>query len=472
MNPAHILVVDDDDNLRWVLKTQLEDMNYTVSTAATAEDALVEIEKAPPALVLTDLKMPGLSGMELVARLRTEYPEVPSVIITAFGTIQNAVQAMRLGAYDYLTKPIDFEELAMVMDRALEHYRLVREVRDLRTSLDRKYGFENIIGHSEALVSVLDIAARAAQSESTILIHAETGTGKELLARAIHLNSRRREKPFVTINCGAIPRELLESELFGHVKGSFTGAVAHKAGKVEMADRGTLFLDEIGEMPGELQVKLLRLIQQGELEKVGATGPVKVNVRIVAATHRNVRAMIEDGTFREDLYYRLAVIPLQLPPLRDRAADIPELVQHFFLQTREKQGRPGLVLPPGLLPRFQDYRWPGNIRELENVIERIVVLTPGDEITLNDLPDFLRRERPMIDSLQLELPPTGISLEGVEKELLSRALDKFHGNQTHAAKYLDISRKALRYRMEKFGLSKRSIEDEHEMDPLEDVRQT
>jgi len=469
MNPARILVVDDDDNLRWVLKTQLEDMGYAVSTAENGEDAFVAIEKDPPALVLTDLKMPGLSGMELVDRIRSEYPEVPSVIITAFGTIQSAVQAMRAGAYDYLTKPIDFEELALVVHRVLEHFRLVAEVRDLRASLDRKYGFENIIGHSEALLSLLDTAARAAQSESTILIHAETGTGKELLARAIHFNSRRREKPFITINCGAIPRELLESELFGHVKGSFTGAVGHKAGKVEMAERGTLFLDEIGEMPGELQVKLLRLIQQGELEKVGATSPVKVNVRIVAATHRNLRAMIEDGTFREDLYYRLAVIPLQLPPLRDRAEDIPELVEHFFLQTREKQERPGLVLPPALLPRFQDYRWPGNIRELENVIERIVVLTPGDEITLRDLPDFLRRERPMIDTLQLELPPGGISLEGVEKELLGRALDKFNGNQTHAAKYLDISRKALRYRMEKFGLSRKGIEDEEELDRSEDA---
>ena len=370
-----------------------------VSEAADGEQALAAIAKEPPALVLTDLKMPGLSGLELLARIRSEYPEVPAVIITAFGTIQSAVQAMRVGAYDYLTKPIDYEELAIVVNRVLEHFRLVAEVQNLRTSLDRKYGFENIIGHSEALLSLLDTAARAAQSESTILIHAETGTGKELLARAIHFNSRRRDKPFITINCGAIPRELLESELFGHVKGSFTGAVTHKTGKVEMADRGTLFLDEIGEMPGELQVKVLRLIQQGELEKVGATSPVKVDVRFVAATHRNLQAMIEDGTFREDLYYRLAVIPLELPPLRDRAEDIPELVQHFFLKTREKQGRPNLVLPPALLPRFQDYRWPGNIRELENVIERVVVLARGNEITLRDLPDFLQRERPVIDTV-------------------------------------------------------------------------
>jgi two-component system NtrC family response regulator len=469
MNPARILVIDDDENLRWVLKTQLEDMGYAVADAADGLEALAAIAKDPPALVLTDLKMPGLSGLDLLKRIRSDYPEIPAVIITAFGTIQSAVQAMKVGAYDYLTKPIDYEELAIVVNRVLEHFRLVAEVQSLRTSLDRKYGFENIIGHSESLLSLLDTAARAAQSDSTILIHAETGTGKELLARAIHFNSRRREKPFVTINCGAIPRELLESELFGHVKGSFTGAVTHKTGKVEMADRGTLFLDEIGEMPGELQVKVLRLIQQGELEKVGATSPVKVDVRFVAATHRNLQAMIEDGTFREDLYYRLAVIPLELPPLRDRAEDIPELVQHFFLRVREKQGRPGLVLPPTLLPRFQDYRWPGNIRELENVIERIVVLARGDEITLGDLPDFLQRERPAIDMLQLELPAQGISLEAVEKELLMRALEKFNGNQTHAAKYLDISRKALRYRMEKHGLRK-GVDDEDEIDRTDDFR--
>jgi DNA-binding NtrC family response regulator len=470
MIPARILVVDDDENLRWVLKTQLEEFGYMVSEADGGEQALTIIAKEPPALVLTDLKMPGLSGLELLAKIRSDYPEIPAVIITAFGTIQSAVEAMRNGAYNYLTKPIDYEELGIVVNRVLEHFRLVAEVQSLRTSIDRKYGFENIIGHSEALLSLLDTAARAAQSESTILVHAETGSGKELLARAIHFNSRRREKPFVTINCGAIPRELLESELFGHVKGSFTGAVTHKVGKVELADRGTLFLDEIGEMPGELQVKVLRLIQQGELEKVGATSPVKVDVRFVAATHRNLQAMIEDGTFREDLYYRLAVIPLELPPLRNRADDIPELVQHFFLKVRDKQGRPDLVLPPTLLPRFQDYRWPGNIRELENVIERVVVLARGNEITLRDLPDFLQRDRPVVDMLQLELPAQGISLEGVEKELLIRALEKFNGNQTHAAKYLDISRKALRYRMEKHGIQRKGIEDEEESDRPEDVR--
>lgn len=464
MNPPRILVVDDDENLRWVLQTQLEQLGYTAMTAADGAAALTEIDRNPPSLVLTDLKMPGLSGMDLLQRIRRDYPEIPVLMMTAFGTIQSAVEAMRAGAYDYLTKPIDHDELGLAVHRVLEHFRLVQEVQSLRASLDRKYGFENIIGRSDTLLSVLDTAARAAQSNSTILIHAETGTGKELLARAIHFNSRRRDKPFVTINCGAIPRDLLESELFGHVKGSFTGAMAHKAGKVELADRGTLFLDEIGEMSGDLQVKLLRLIQQGELEKVGAAAPIRIDVRFVAATHRNLRAMIEDGTFREDLYYRLAVIPLELPPLRERAADIPELVQHFFVKSKEQQGRPDLVLPAALLPRFQDYRWPGNIRELENVIERIVVLARGDEITLADLPDFLRRERPAVDMLQLELPAQGVSLEAVEKELIVRALDRFHGNQTHAAKFLDVSRKALIYRMEKHGIKKRATEEE-EVEP-------
>jgi len=462
MSSARILVVDDDENLRWVLQTQLEDMGYAVTTAADAQQALAVIEKDPPALVLTDLKMPGLSGLDLLEKIRVDYPELPVVLITAFGTIQSAVQAMKAGAYDYLTKPIDYDELAVVMDRVLDHFKLVEEVRTLRASLDRKYGFENIIGHSEALLTVLETAARAARSNATILIHAETGTGKELLARAIHFNSPRRDRPFITINCGTIPRDLLESELFGHVKGSFTGAMAHKAGKVELADQGTLFLDEIGEMPGELQVKVLRLLQQGEVEKVGATTPTRVDVRFIAATNRNLEAMIEDGAFREDLYYRLAVIPLELPPLRERAEDIPELLQHFFMKAKEKQGRPELVLPGPLVPYFQDYRWPGNIRELENVVERLVVLSRGDEITLADLPEHLRRERPATDMLQLELPSQGISLESVEKELLIKALEKFSGNQTHAAKYLDISRKALIYRMEKYGIRRKGTENDDE----------
>ncbi len=454
MIQKRILVVDDDDSLRWVTQAQLQQSGYQVDAAANGKEALSVIHENPPDLVITDLMMPGMSGVELLKSIRADYPEIIVILVTAFGTVENAVEAMKAGAYDYITKPVNMEELRLIVGRGLEHLDLRQEVRNLRSSLDKKYGFENILGQSKPLLYVLDMASRAANATSTVLIHGETGTGKELLAKAVHFNSRRKDGPFVTINCGAIPKDLLESELFGHVKGSFTGALANKRGKIELADGGTLFLDEIGEMPLELQVKLLRLIQQGEIEKVWVAGVMKVDVRIIAATHRNLEAMIEDGAFREDLYYRLAVIPLQLPPLRERSDDIPELVQQFFVKAKEKQGRPELVLPPSLLPYFTAYRWPGNVRELENVIERVVVLSRGDDITLNDLPEFLRRERPATEEFRFELPAHGISLEGLEKDLIVRALEKFNWNQTHAAQYLDISRKTLIYRMEKFGLRK------------------
>ena len=452
MTGKRILVVEDDESLRRVTQFQLEQAGYQVSTASEGSKALALLEKVPQDLVITDLMMPGVSGLELLKRIRADYPETIVILVTAFGSVESAVEAMKVGAYDFITKPIHPDALILLVNRTLEHHQLRKEIGILRSSLDQKYGFENIIGRSGTLLYVLDAAARAASADSTVLIRGETGTGKELLAKAIHFNSGRREHPFVTINCGAIPRELLESELFGYVKGSFTGAFAHKKGKIEMADQGTVFLDEIGEMPPDLQVKLLRLIQEREIEKVGGTSPIKVDVRIIAATHRNLQAMIEDGTFREDLYYRLAVIPLELPPLRERPEDIPELVQHFFAISRQKHGRPDLALPASLLPHFCSYRWPGNVREVENIIERLIVLARGSDITLSDLPEFLRRERPVLDELQLDLPANGISLDAVEKELILRALKKFHWNQTHAARYLDISRKTLIYRMEKYGI--------------------
>ena len=454
MTKKRILVVDDDESLRWVTQAQLQQSGYEVNAAANGNEGLESIQRTPPDLVITDLKMPGMSGLELLKKIRADYPEILVIVVTAFGTVETAVEAMKGGAYDYITKPVNMDELRLIVSRGLEHLDLKEEVRLLRSNLDEKYGFENILGRSKSLLYVLDIASRAARATSTVLIRGETGTGKELVAKAIHFNSQRKDRPFVTINCGAIPKDLLESELFGHVKGSFTGALANKRGKVELADGGTLFLDEIGELPLELQVKLLRLIQQGEIEKVGVAGVTKIDVRIIVATHRNLQAMVEDGAFREDLYYRLAVIPLDLPSLRERPEDIPELVQHFFLQAKEKQSRPELVLPTRLLPYFSGYTWPGNVRELENIIERIVVLARGEEITLNDLPDFLRRERPTVEALHLDLPSHGISLEALEKELIVRAMEKFAGNQTRAAQYLDISRKTLIYRMEKFGLRK------------------
>jgi two-component system NtrC family response regulator len=449
-----ILVVDDEESLRRVTQLKLQQAGYETITAADGAEALEILDRRPQDLVLTDLKMPGMSGIELLQKIKAAYAEVIVVVITAYGTIESAVEAMRLGAYDYIIKPVNAEALNLIVSRALEHHRLREEVQSLRSAIDRKYGFENIVGKSKNLLAMLDNAARAAQSDSTVLVRGETGTGKELLAKAIHFNSPRRERPFIVINCGAIPKELLESELFGHTKGSFTGALANKQGKIEMADQGSLFLDEVGEMPLELQVKVLRLIQEREIEKIGAAAPTKVDVRIIAATHRNLQAMVEDGTFREDLYYRLNVIPLTLPPLRERPDDIGELVAIFFEKFKERLHRPGLKLPASLLPYFNTYRWPGNVRELENVVERLVVLAPGEEVMVADLPDFLVRERPAMETIHLELPPQGVSIEAVERELVLRALQRFHWNQTKAAECLDISRKMLIYRMEKFNLRK------------------
>jgi DNA-binding NtrC family response regulator len=454
MTNAKILVVDDDPSLRRVLQVQLEQEGYEVAVTASAQQTLSVLQFRHFDPVITDLKMPGMSGLELLKQARLEYPQTIIIMLTAFGTVDNAVEAMKAGAYDYLTKPVHSDEMSVVVHRALEHIRLVEQVRTLRLSLNKKYGFENILGRSDVLLEVLDTAERAAHSSSTVLIRGETGTGKELLARAIHFNSSRRDNPLVTINCGAIPKELLESELFGHRRGAFTGAVADKKGRIELADRGTLFLDEIAELSPDLQVKLLRLVQEGEIEKVGSEVKAKVNVRIIAATHRELQAMIEDGTFREDLYYRLAVIPLVMPPLRERSEDIPDLVQHFFRKSKEKNERPDLVMPSALLPYFVRYRWPGNVRELENVVERIVVLARGTDISMDDLPQFLRREKAGIDALEIELPPQGISLESIEKELILRALHRCDWNQTHAASYLDISRKTLIYRIEKYGIEK------------------
>ena len=458
MKPKTILVVDDDESLRRITQLQLEEAGYSATTAANGDEALRRIEEDAPALVITDLKMPGMSGLDLLKQVREQHPHIAVVMVTAFGTVQTAVAAMKAGAYDYITKPIDYEELMLVVNRAVEHQQLVEEVHSLRLSLDQKYGFESITGRSKVLLHVLEMAARVAQRDSTVLIRGETGTGKELLARAIHQNSRRKDQAFVTINCGAIPKDLMESELFGHAKGSFTGAFAPKRGKVESADGGTLFLDEIGELPVELQVKLLRLIQQGEIEKIGAPVPLKVDVRIIAATHRNLQNLIEDGAFREDLYYRLAVIPLELPPLREREDDIPELVQSLFVKAKQKHNLPNLRLPPQLVSYFSQYRWPGNVRELENIIERLTVLSVGDEIRLSDLPDFLRRENPPSDAVHFELPPQGVSLEGMEKDLILRALRKFDWNQTKAAAFLDLSRRTLVYRMEKYGFHKDAAE--------------
>jgi two-component system NtrC family response regulator len=452
MSSNRILVVDDDSSLRSVMKMQLEEAGYQVTLASDGAEAYDLLREIRPQLVISDLKMPT-GGLELLRLVSAEEVPPTLIIITAFGTVETAVQAMKMGAYDYVTKPLDFEALVLVVNRAMERQALLEEVRQLRSALDQRYGFESIIGRAKSFLRVLDQAARVAQHDTTVLIHGETGTGKELLARAIHHNSRRRNKPFVTINCGAIPRDLVEAELFGYTRGAFTGAYTSRPGRIEQADEGTLFLDEIGELPLEAQVKLLRVLQQGEISRIGATETTRVNVRVLAATHRNLQAMIEDDAFREDLYYRLAVVPLFLPPLRERKEDIPELVEYLFQKATERHGISGVRLTESIVPYLVAYRWPGNVRELENVLERLLVLSSHKSIGEDDLPEEIRRVQPDVSSFRLDLPDEGISLESVERELILRALERFKGNQTHAAKYLDISRRTLIYRMEKYGLT-------------------
>lgn len=452
MTPHRILVVDDDSSLRRVMKMQLEEAGYDVSLASDGKEAVERLSELKPALIITDLNMPN-GGLYLLEQIAQNELHTTVIVITAFGTVETAVAAMKLGAYDYVTKPLDYDELRVVVARALERQNLLDEVRTLRSALDEKYGFNGIVGRSKPFLRVLDQAARVSQHDATVLIQGETGTGKELLARAIHHNSRRRNRAFVAINCGAIPKELVESELFGYVRGAFTGALTNKVGRIEAADGGTLFLDEIGELPLEAQVKLLRVLQEGELPKVGTIHPVKVDVRVVAATHRNLAAMVEDGSFREDLYYRLAVVPLRIPPLRERREDIAPLIDTLFARARERHGIPDVRLAPGVLQHLLAYSWPGNIRQLENVLERLLVLAGGDLITEDDLPEELcKLESSPAGASWLQLPDEGFSLEGVERDLIRRALERFQGNQTQAARYLDISRRTLIYRMEKFGL--------------------
>lgn len=452
MSATRILVVDDDSSLRRVMRMQLEEAGYAVTLAGDADEACNILLSEEFHLVITDLRMPT-SGMELLSFLKAEAMQATVIVVTAFGTVESAVEAMRLGAYDYVTKPVDFDALLLVVRRAMERQTLMEEVRTLRSAMDQRYGFSGIIAKSKKFLRVLDQAGRVAERDATVLIQGETGTGKELIARAIHHNSRRRNRPFVAINCGAIPRDLIESELFGHRRGSFTGATTDRVGRVESADGGTLFLDEVGELPLDAQVKLLRMLQEGEVSKVGADAPTKVNVRILAATHRNLQAMVEDGTFREDLYYRLAVVPLQIPPLRERRDDLPELIMELFDRAKKRHDTGDISLSRGTLQRLIAYRWPGNVRQLENVLERLVVLATHNVITEEDLPEELSRPSHHTIDRWPDLPEDGLSLEGVERDLIVRTLDKFHGNQTHAARYLDISRRTLIYRMDKYGLA-------------------
>jgi two-component system NtrC family response regulator len=449
-----ILVVDDDDSLRRVMEYTLRDEGYDVVTAATGPEGLEAFRHHPVDLVLSDVRMPEMDGLDLLARIRAMQPDLPVVLLTAHGTISSAVEAMKLGAFDYLTKPFDRERLKTTVSKGLQMAALASENRQLRQVVAERFSFASMIAGSRAMRAVTDTAARVAQTDTTVLLEGESGTGKELLAKAIHFHSNRARGPFVTINCGAIPEQLLESELFGHRRGSFTGAVADKKGKFEAADRGTIFLDEIGELPLMLQVKILRVLQEREIDKIGDTRPIKVDARVIAATNRDLEKMIADGAFRDDLYYRLAVVSIRVPPLRERADDIPLLVDYFLDKHVERLNKPRPDVDKGVYAAFNRHSWPGNIRELENVIERALVLDRDGRLDLDDVPPRLRATAQLVGTLRMELPDEGVSLEDVEKNLLVAALQKHNWNQTRAAAYLRITRSTLMYRMQKFGIER------------------
>lgn len=447
-----ILVVDDDASQRRLIEFWLQEEGYAVLTAVDGKAGLQLFEEADPSLVIADIRMPGIDGLDLLGRIKGINPDATVILITAFGTVNSAVEAMKLGAADYLLKPLNADELKIVIRRVLEHRQLLDENRYLREFAETGFRFENLIGRSRKMRDLFDLALQVASRDSTVLLTGESGTGKELLAKAIHQNSQRRGKSFVTINCGAIAETLIESELFGHRKGSFTGAVADRAGKFEAASEGTVFLDEISELKSNLQVKLLRVIQEREIDKIGYPHPIKVNVRILAATNRDLRNLVEDGQFREDLFYRLSVITINLPPLRERREDVPLLVEHFLAKYCGRYNLPPVSFSEEALGILLQHNWPGNVRELENVIEHLVVVGKSGVIKPEDLPAEIRQARPRIANVKLELPEDGISLEDVEKEILLQALEKHNWNQTHAAKYLNITRKTLIYRMEKYGI--------------------
>jgi DNA-binding NtrC family response regulator len=446
---ASILLIDDDDSLRRVMEFSLTEAGHAVRTAASGEDGLRLFEKDTFDAVITDITMPGMSGMEVLATVHQRDAHIPVIVITAYGTIESAVEAMKQGAFDYITKPVSRDELRLTLEKAVRMRRLEKENVELRAEVTDRYRFESIIGSSEKMKEVLDLAGRVAVSDASLMITGESGTGKELLARGVHFNSRRAEGPFVAVNCAAIPEALIESELFGHVKGAFTGAVKDKEGKFELADGGTLFLDEIGDLRIDMQAKILRALQEREVDRVGGGRPVSVDVRVIAATNKDIERAVKEGAFREDLYYRLNVITLFIPPLRERKEDIPLLISHFLKKFNKDSD---VRVDSGALSVLIEYGWPGNVRELENVIERASVLKRGALVTRDELPEKLKKEKPGVEDIILNLPEQGISLEDLEKKLIVKALDKHRGNQTRAAEYLGITRPTLIYRMEKFGL--------------------
>ena len=445
-----ILIVDDEKNMRWVLSQALSAAGFDVAEASDGKEALAAVAEAEPDLMILDHRMPPPDGMEVLATVRAKGLGFPIIMLTAHGNVQTAVEAMKAGASEYLTKPFDLEELKIAIGKALEYRNLANEVQRLRAEIDREYDVEGIVASDAGMLAVLDTIRKVAPTNATVLIYGESGTGKELIARAIHNLSGRAARPFVSVSAGALPETLLESELFGYEKGAFTGAVTAKPGRFELANGGTLFLDEIGDISPATQVKLLRVLQERRFERLGGTRSIEVDVRVVAATNQDLQQLIADGDFREDLYYRLNVVPVTLPPLRLRAGDIPLLVAHFL----DKSNAGTKSISPDAMKALVSYQWPGNIRELENTIERIVILSHGDEIGLADLPAEVRAggSGAVSASTDYRLPEDGVSLEEVELDLVRQALDRTGGSAPKAAKLLGLTVKTLEARMQRLGL--------------------
>jgi len=451
-----ILIVEDEAKMRRLLEINLGEDGFATLAAPDAESGLKLLEKEGASLIITDLKLPGMNGLEFLRAVKQFDPTLPVIVMTAFGSVETAVEAMKAGASDYLLKPFSLAEMRMVVRKELDVSRLREENRSLREALGQKYSHPNIVAKSPAMQEVLAKVERVAATNATVLLGGESGVGKDLIARAIHEKSRRSSGPFIKINSSAIPENLLESELFGYEKGAFTGAVASKPGKFELADKGTLFLDEIGDVPPAIQVKLLRVLQEREFERLGGTRTLKVDVRLLAATNRDLRAALEQGTFREDLYYRLNVVPIDIPPLRDHKEDIPDLVTLFLARFSKDSGRELAALSPAAMQILLDHHWPGNVRELQNVVERACALADGNRIDGTDI--HLDRPRSRPSEAPERFLPEGMTLDQWEDEMIREALKRANGNKSQAARFLGLSRNALRYRLSKIGIEDKEAE--------------
>jgi DNA-binding NtrC family response regulator len=445
-----VLVVEDEEKLRRVIELQLISSGFDVDKAATAEEGLKIVDRAD--LVLSDLRLPNMDGLQFLSLIRRQNAQVPVVMMTAFGSVETAVEAMKSGATDFLLKPFSLDHLMQVVNKALEIRALRDENRQLKEELGRRYEYDNIIGRSESMQDIFATIERVAPTRATVLLCGESGVGKDLIARAIHYHSPRRDRPLVKINCSAIPENLMESELFGYEKGAFTGANTSKPGKFELADTGTVLLDEIGDVPPAIQVKLLRILQEREFERLGSNVTRHIDVRVIAATNQDLRAALEQGTFREDLYYRLNVVPLNIPPLRERKQDIAFLANHFVRKLAPDSGRKVEGISDPAMEKLIGYHWPGNVRELENVIERALILCRSHQLEADDIKLEAPRSRPAADSNQHHFLPEGMTLDQYEQELIREALHRADGNKSQAARLLGLTRNALRYRLTQMGL--------------------